>query len=373
MTLRPVTQKRNYGVDALRILSMLMIAVHHITTHGGLLKSRELFSFGYDSLVFLEMTVLCAVNCYVLISGYVGVYSRHKYANLAALWLQVFLYSAGITVIFRLINPEWVDTRTIFKSLIPTLSREYWFFTSYFILFLVMPLLNLAIEHLSRRRLEILLLSLVVFIGVGGSIYYAYYGADNLIVNRGYSAWWMMVVYMIGGYIRKYDVLGSVKKYRFLIVFFLSAALSTVLKLLLQTYSLGRYGKLLYNQAFYQYTSMNLLVCAVSLFLFFRNLDFKPAVSKVIAFLTPMTFGVYLIHDHPLVRNHVIKVVFGFAKKLSAPLMLLLIAVFAVLIYLVCSGIDLLRVYLFKWLKVKERLRKLENAVGKRLSRKKAN
>ena len=115
MTLRPVTQKRNYGVDALRILSMLMIAVHHITTHGGLLKSRELFSFGYDSLVFLEMTVLCAVNCYVLISGYVGVYSRHKYANLAALWLQVFLYSAGITVIFRLINPEWVDTRTIFK------------------------------------------------------------------------------------------------------------------------------------------------------------------------------------------------------------------------------------------------------------------
>ncbi len=369
MTLTPVNPKRNYGIDALRILSMLMIAVHHIITHGGLLKSRDLFSGSYDMLVITELTVLCAVNCYVLISGYVGVFSRHKYSNLAALWLQVFFYSAGITALFWIFKPGAVDLRVFLRSLIPVTSREYWFFSCYFVLFLLTPVLNLAVQKLSRRRLEVLLLSLILCLGVFNSVYNAYNGTDTLNLNRGYSAWWMMVLYMTGGYIRKYDVFGSVKKSRFIIVFFATVAVSAVLKLLVQSYTYHTYGSLKYNTLFYQYNSLNIFICAVALFLFFRKLSFKPAVDRIIAFLAPMTFGVYLIHDNPLIRNYIVKQHLGFLQKLNAPLMMLGILGTAVGIYLVCSAIDLGRLYLFKLLKVKPRLEKLEAAVRKRLNR----
>lgn len=369
MSLKPVDPKRNYGIDALRILSMLMIAVHHIISHGGLMRSRDMFSVGYDALVFLELAVLCAVNCYVLISGYVGLYSRHKYSSIAALWLQVFFYSAGITLLFLIFKPDAVDGVTLFRSFIPALGREYWFFTSYFILFLIMPMLNIAVNSLSRRRLEIMLLTLIVFIGVFGSVYDAYFGSDVFLVNRGYAPWWMAVIYMVGAYIRKYDVFGKVKKSRFLIVFFATVAVSLALKLLVQSYVLNQYGSLKYNTLFYKYTSLNICICAASLFLFFRKTDFKAGASRIIAFLAPMTFSVYLIHDHPLIRKYVIQKKLGFISKMNTPLMLLTAVGVAVGIYLICSAIDLLRLYLFKWLKVKPRLAKLEEHIKDRLSR----
>ena len=369
MTLRPINPKRNYGIDALRILSMLMIAVHHIITHGGLLKSRELFSAGYDALVAAELCVLCAVNCYVLISGYVGAFSKTKYSNLAALWLQVFLYSADITLVFKLIMPAKISLRVIFRSLIPVTSREYWFFSCYFILFLLMPILNLAVQQLSRRRLEVLLVSLYLFIGVFNSVYSAYYGTDTIDINRGYSAWWMMALYLTGGYIRRFDVLGRVKKSRFLIVYCATVAVSAVLKLLTQSLSMQLEGALKHNTLFYQYTSLNICICAVSLLLFFRGLNVRAGVCRAVAFLTPMTFGVYLIHDHPLIRSYVIKRYLGFMQKMNAPLMILCVLLTAVGIYVVCSGIDFLRVKLFDLLKVKPRLEKLEDGIRVRLSR----
>ena len=363
MRLQPVNPKRNYGIDALRILSMLMIIFHHVITHGGLLKSREFLSFGYDLLTFLDIAVLCAVNCYVLISGYVGVCSRHKYSSLASLWLQVVFYSAGITLLFLLFKPEAVTFTRVWKSFLPALTREYWFFTNYFILFLLMPMLNAAVNALSRRRLEIMLVTLIVFIGVFGSIYDGFYNTDVYGVNRGYSVWWMMVLYMVGAYVRKYDAFSAAKPSRLLILYGAAAVISTALRLLVLGLTNAAVGKPQYTNLFTKYTSLNICVCAMALFLLFRNLRFKDGLNRWIAFLSPMTFSVYLIHDHPYVREYFIKVHLKFIHPMSTPLVVLMLIVAAVAIYLVCSAIDLLRIRLFGWLKVKERLERLEQRI----------
>ena len=41
----------------------------------------------------------CAVDCYGLISGYVGVNGKFRPARLLELWLQVFFYSFGLSLI----------------------------------------------------------------------------------------------------------------------------------------------------------------------------------------------------------------------------------------------------------------------------------
>lgn len=368
MARRTLNPKRDYGIDALRILSMLMIIVYHIIHHPNLLPTRVRFTPGYDFVLFTELCLMCAVNCYVAISGYVGIASPHKYSRLAELWLTVLCYSAGITLLYYFYRPGSVSFTTLWRSFLPGLNREYWFFSSYFILFLLMPLLNAAVNNLSRRRLEVILVSLLVFLGVFGSIYTVFTNKDSYGVNRGFSAFWMMALYLAGAYIRKYDVFASTKKYRFLLVFFLTAAVSTVLKLLMQYHVIQtRHNVNYFNALFVNYNSLNLWICALMLLLFFRGLKLRPFVCRVVAFLTPMTFSVYLIHDHPLIRARFFQTSMHFLGRLNTPLMLLSAVGIALCIYLVCTGVDLIRYYLFRLLKIRKRLDALENRIAERL------
>ena len=79
---------RNYGIDLLRIVSMIMILVLHICDIGGMLTFTDRDANDTVGYFFYAMS-FCAVNCFALISGYVGYKSKHKYANIIYLTLQV--------------------------------------------------------------------------------------------------------------------------------------------------------------------------------------------------------------------------------------------------------------------------------------------
>ena len=68
--------------------SMLGVVVLHVLGQQGVLASAMPLSLDYMTAWLLETAAFCAVNCYALISGYVGVFSRFRYANLALIWCQ---------------------------------------------------------------------------------------------------------------------------------------------------------------------------------------------------------------------------------------------------------------------------------------------
>ena len=70
--------KRNYGIDALRILSMFMVVVLHVLGQGGMLSGSEPGSLKYWTLWFLEIACFCATDCFALISGYVMYKSKPR-------------------------------------------------------------------------------------------------------------------------------------------------------------------------------------------------------------------------------------------------------------------------------------------------------
>ena len=72
-----IKDSRNYGVDLLRIVSMLGVVTLHILGHGGLLDNAGSF-FEFSALYFLQTLVQPAVDCFILISGYVG-YKKGRY------------------------------------------------------------------------------------------------------------------------------------------------------------------------------------------------------------------------------------------------------------------------------------------------------
>ena len=64
--------KRNYGIDFLRILAMFFVVILHSLGKGGLLDNTVVDSPQYKLVWFMEVCAYCAVNIFALISGYVS-------------------------------------------------------------------------------------------------------------------------------------------------------------------------------------------------------------------------------------------------------------------------------------------------------------
>lgn len=147
-------KQRKIGIDLLRIISMLFVVLH-ILGGGGMLASASENAMKYEQLKLLHIAAMCAVNCYGIISGYVGVSSKFRFSNVITLWLQVFLYSVCIGYVWHIVRPDLVPIETVLKLCLPVLNKNYWYFTSYFPLMFAMPLLNRTIEHTPRKVFEI--------------------------------------------------------------------------------------------------------------------------------------------------------------------------------------------------------------------------
>lgn len=126
---------RNYGIDLLRILSMYMVVILHVLGQGGILRETIILSSNYKVVWLLEIVSYCAVNCYALISGYVGINAEYNYSNIIALWLRVIFYTVIITACFALVVPNSVGINEICNAIFPVMRKQYWYFTAYFCVF----------------------------------------------------------------------------------------------------------------------------------------------------------------------------------------------------------------------------------------------
>lgn len=95
-----IVKGRNYGIDLLRIGSMFMIVLLHILGAGGMLGATS-YHVSFNRILWLiEIACYCAVNCYAIVSGYVGYKQKFKFTNIIVLWLQVFFYTFLINLVF---------------------------------------------------------------------------------------------------------------------------------------------------------------------------------------------------------------------------------------------------------------------------------
>ena len=98
--------EKNYGIEWLRILSMYMVAVLHTLGQGGILGSFKQGDLSFSIAWFLETAAFGAVDCFALISGYVGYHSHFRYKKGLRLWFQTFFYTIGITILFAIFMPK---------------------------------------------------------------------------------------------------------------------------------------------------------------------------------------------------------------------------------------------------------------------------
>ena len=350
---------KNYGIDALRILSMFMVVVLHIFNAGGVLGATGRFTSQYEVGWLIQNATFCAVDGYALISGYVWVNAKYRYRNIMELWLQVVFYTVTITALFAVFSPSSVSLLSWLKALFPVMFNQYWYFSSYFALFLFIPLLNIIIQKAEKKQLLIYIVIILFFFGVLQILFFS----NAFGTNEGYSAIWLMILYLVGGYLGKYGIGKNVRTVKFLIGYLIAVCLTWLSKLCIELLTLRILGEVRAGNYFIRYESPFIFMAAIFLLLFFANLKISNFWKKIIGFLSPMAFGVYLIHVHPLVFLGILKE--GFTEYASLPWVLEILAVLgtAAVIYLICSLIDFIRLQLFKALHIRQKLDSFEEHI----------
>jgi len=358
-------QERNYGIDLLRLVAMLMVTILHVLMHGGVLRDNDNLSAQQLLSWFLEYAARGAVNLFALVSGYVGLQSKYRVTNFAVLWLQVFLYSFGIAAVVAVIRPALCGGAELIGYAFPVITKQYWYFSAYACLFVFMPLLNAGVNALSKRSLRRIVIAMLLVFSVAASI--AKETSHNPFgLKDGFSGLWLMILYVVGACVRKNGLWEKASQPALLGVWFGCSAASLALRVAAEQIGIRLTGAAYRAEFLLAYFSPFLVLGSIALLLFFSRLQCGKAAKRLIAFLAPAAFGVYVIHRHPLIWEHLLYHRFAAFADLSPLALVGAVLLSALGIFAVCLLIDLLRVRVFQLLKIRQRCLALEEKIFQR-------
>jgi len=304
----------------MKVVAMLMVLIFHML-HGGGIVTSAARGVDYYSYQTLSALVYVGVNCFVLVTGYF--YSqKFKVKKLLYIYLDVLFYSFVIGFVFYLQGDPFDWVRNIFVISV----NRYWFVSAFVGLTLLAPLLAAGVNTLSVKDFRTILLILGFFMCVSTIIFQS----NMFDIKNGYTAFWLLYVYLVGAYIRKTDI--QLNKWLALALYF-SASFLTLCSIYL-----------LKRTIFMKYNSITVLFASIGLFLFFKNVNIKnDKLTKIIMFFSQSAFATYIIQSNPYIfglRNQ------GFVFVTSKPIVegLAFVISFALAAMTVCVCFNYLKI-----------------------------
>jgi surface polysaccharide O-acyltransferase-like enzyme len=334
---------RNSNIDLLRIVAMLMIVIWHLIGHGGVLGAYNNSPLEQNLTLIVKSLCLVAVNCYVLISGYFLTGSTFRVKKLFNLIVQVIFYSLSIYTILVISGLISLTEFGYIQAVFPVFGGLYWFVSAYVGMYLLSPFINRFILSINQKvHLSILTLLIGIFsIWPFVLLFIKGTASSKLILFDGYNIVWFIVLYFIASYIRLYYV-PKFKIGHYLRRYLLAAGIVSTLFVgahyVTNIIPDVRVTTIFNNLS--NYNSLTALIPSLLLFIVFLNLRINnTVVNKLISVLSPLTFGVYLIHDEP----HIRKLLWGYLdlpSQINNSYFALYCIFVVAIIYIACSLID---------------------------------
>ena len=349
---------RNPGIDLLRALAMFFVIIWHFIGQGGLLEQAETGSVKFWVLSAVQILTVCCVNLYGITTGYLMCDKPFKLSRVVKLWATTVFWSVAISCVLFVVFPYTRTFEETVSMFLPILRGRYWFFTAYFVVMMLSPALNLVIRSLSKGQFHLLLAVLFLLFGVipVGSL-----GYDVMRISAGHHFSWMIALYIIGGYLRRFTPEKDAKKW--LLGYFLFAAMHLLYKLTVTAVGLTGFADLLLT-----YPSPLVVGESVCLFLYFKDafagVSGESLAGKLIRFAAPGVYSVYVIHVHPKVYwNPDIIALFRAWDNWRILAVCASIIVTAAALFTVCICLDYLRQRFFRSLCIDRTIENLSNRI----------
>lgn len=351
-------EEYNYGIDLLRLLSMYMVVILHVLGQGGILAVSGK-DFSKNSIAWLiEICAYCAVDCYAIISGYVC-YSdadkKYNYKKVFGFWVQVFTYSFGITFISFLIKPDVIGLHSLIYSMFPITSKSYWYVSAYVALFFIIPWINKLLRSCSKNETF-----RFVFVIVSVFIIYITFAnkfGDCFSLEGGYSFAWLMILYVIGAWMKKCNIPKYLKNSKLILGSIVCVLFTWFIKMF-------TYGNPI-SDLFVNYTSITIVFVAFSLVAIFSKIQLDNIWKKIVLCFAPAAFGVYLIHVQSIIWNHFMLNAFAWIVDLPCWQIPIMVFLSAFCILACCLVIEKIRLILFAVLRINKLVGLIEDMIGK--------
>lgn len=292
-------RERMANLELLRCVAMMMVVVLHYLGKGNLLPELTQAHFTGAGLAAWALECFCivAVNVYMFISGYFLCNSAFKLSRLLGLVLQVWVYSVvfglagALTGVMK--GPDF-DLHYLLTLLFPVSMGHYWFMTAYVFLYLLLPLIGMAVKRMTRQQMQIALGLLLFSFCILKSVVPVRFEMDGL----GYDWQWYLCVFLTAAYIRRFGCRLLEKKWFGPLLYGGGCVLIFAGTLLLRGIYLRTGSLETVLGVCLEYNHILPLAAAVGLFAIFYGIRIGGKAASLINRIAPCTLGVYLLHEN---------------------------------------------------------------------------
>lgn len=336
-----MSKVRDSNIELLRIVATLFIVILHC--NGWLLSicnKPALWDYGDYSIQIPRMIIqnitVIGVDLFILISGFYGIKPKLKsvinlYTCLA--FFYVGSYLADVCINMFVYSNEIFSVKTFIKQFM-VFSRENWYINCYLFLMLLSPVLNVFMDNVSKKTatwyLSIFLVCSFYFGCIQNHNYFYF--------NEGYSVTMMILVYLIGRYMRIHlsEKIKTIK-YSYLVYAYLVS-----LVLLIGNYLLSKFT----ISSLEAYNNPIIILSAVCFFwLFYRMPTFR---NKFINAIGTSCLSVYIFHTCAPWIGYLIKTNEYFFYNLNFFSYAIVMLVVIGLIFAISVVLDKIRLFIFK-------------------------
>ena len=293
-------KKRDANMDYLKVLSIVMIVFFHYFWNA----DYNWAAFNAPQQVLIAAAHMfgeLGVDCFALVSGYYLSASKKPFRleKLWNLWKQIFVYSVlSMAVIHLFVHHYSLSATTLAKLFFPVTNKVWWYTTAYALLYIFSPYINRLMHALSREEHKQLIGILLLVFSVIPTVAAVKNGNTEgfLYYNRFI---WLVVLYIIAGYIRKYGLDVPFAKQNITSTWKQWMKLHIISWIVLFVYIvIVRIvcGPDMMDRAIYFRcpNSILMLAMAISLFMVFKSVSLNG--GRLIPFLSSCTLGIYMVH-----------------------------------------------------------------------------
>ena len=327
--------------ELMRIISMIFIILYHVIYHGKTLENSS------GIILLILQLILCItlvhVNSFVLITGYFQYDKKFSLKSFLKTFYAAYFYKIIIGVTLGVLGIN-------------------------LILYLLSPFFNILIKNMNQSTHRKLILVLILCFSIAPFL-------SNQIVgpNNGLTVIQFVILYFIGSYLAKYPIAQNIhfknySKNKLQTIFLIGTIVFMLLNFI--TYNFGitlsnttsgllNYIGNIINENYFRYNFIFVLLQSICYFLWFRTLKIQ---SKIINFISPLTLGIYLIHDNMYLQTR-LYTWFGIEPNTPITSNKIIIKIFAItaIIFICCAIIEFIRQQIFKFIKKRKTYKRISN------------
>ena len=320
---------RESNFELLRIVSMLIILLHHSVVHSGILYKVDADPYSINSFLLALISIggKIGVNIFFMITGYFMVTQKVKISKILRFLLEIIFYKL-IGILIYSIPQGSFSLPDLIRALLPIITDRGGFIDTWFFVFLIAPFTNTLCTNLSKRR----------FIALLGVLYF--YFCINSLNNSDYMSSyfsWGITMYITGAFTRIHSPQISSP------LLISSLIIGTIW--LWGTSLIDSIVPQLQGTRMFYYTHANMLpylLTSVSIFIIFKRIP--TFHNRFINTIAGGAFGVYLLHDVAGSCRQTIWIDWvPIAHYFTSPYLIPMIILYCIAIYIAFASIDLIR------------------------------